>query len=435
VRNDRPDRQAFRLLFWSSTVSNLGDGVVIAAFPLLASAITRDPTAVALVTAAATAPWLLFGLPAGAIADRVDRLQLMRVVDVVRALVVGALGVLLAGGYDSILLVYLTVFVIGVAETLYDSAAMAVVPEVVATDALERSNGRLFAGQIVTNQFLGPPLGALAFTAARWLPAVLDAITFMVSAALLMALRTHQGSPTDSRVPPSNHATAAGWARLSHLRADVRAGLRFIWHHHDLRLLALGAAGINLAETAAMSIAVLWATGPLGLDATGYGIVLGVSAAGAVIGSLAAERIAARLGGRHSIIAAVTTIAAGIGLIAAIPSPVTLVAGLAISGAAAQVWNVVAVTYRQRAAPAGLRGRVMSAYRFIAYGSFPLGALGGGVIAKVWDERATFACAALGLGVLSVTLAARLGSIDTVTVAVDTDSVDPTTADRTTRDC
>jgi MFS family permease len=420
VPDDRRERRAFRRLFWSSTASNLGDGVVLAAFPLLAAATTRDPTAVALVTAAATAPWLLFGLPAGAIADRVDRLRLMRRVDLVRAFIVGALGLAIAVGHDSIVTLYVAVFALGLAETLYDSAAMAVLPAVVSSGALERANGRLFAGQIVTNQFLGPPLGALAFTAAHWLPPVLDAITFLASAALLIGLhapddRRSRRSPGDDQ----SQTAASTPSRLAALRSDVRAGLRFIWSHHDLRLLALAAGVINLAETAAMSVAVLWATGPLDLDAVGYGLVLGVSATGGVIGSLAAERVAARLGGRTAIVAAVATFAIGLALIAAIPSAITLVTGLGLTGAAAQVWNVVAVTYRQRVTPDALLGRVMAAYRFVAYGSFPIGALAGGVIAATWNERATFVAAALSITVLAVVVAARLGPID------------PDTADRT----
>jgi predicted MFS family arabinose efflux permease len=290
---------------------------------------------------------------------------------------------------------------------------MAVLPAVVSSGALERANGRLFAGQIVTNQFLGPPLGALAFTAVHWLPPVLDAITFLASAALLIGLhapddRRPRRSPGDDQ----SQTAASTPSRLAALRSDVRAGLRFIWSHHDLRLLALAAGVINLAETAAMSVAVLWATGPLDLGAVGYGLVLGVSATGGVIGSLAAERVAARLGGRTAIVAAVATFAIGLALIAAIPSAITLVTGLGLTGAAAQVWNVVAVTYRQRVTPDALLGRVMAAYRFVAYGSFPIGALAGGAIAATWNERATFVVAALSITVLAVVVAARLGPID-----------------------
>lgn len=410
----RRPRRAFRFLFWSSTVSNLGDGIVLAAFPVLAVSLTSDPRAIALVTAAATAPWLLFGLPAGAVADRVDRLRLMFVVDVWRAGVVGALALLLSVGADSLLFLYVTVFALGAAETLYDSAAMAVLPAVVDEHMLERANGRLFAGQITTNQFLGPPLGALAFTAARGLPAVLDAVSFAASAALLVGLRPQVQRveplmPVEQPVvpPPAPRSPARG-----RLRAEVREGLRFVWQHPNLRLLAIGAGVINFAETAAMAVAVLFATATLGLSASGYGVVLGVSAVGALSGALAAEHVVARLGGKVSIVAAVATIAAGLAMVAAVPTPATFAVGLAFVGVAAQVWNVVAVSYRQRGTPAELRARVMSAYRFVAYGAFPLGAMVGGVVATAWGERTTFVAAAVVVAVLASVVAARLDPID-----------------------
>ena len=115
------------------------------------------------MTAAATLPWLLFGLPAGVVVDRVDRIRLMWLIDLVRAAAVGLLGLAMARGNVTLAALYAVVFTLGIAETLFDSAAMAVVPAVVEEGSLETANGRLFAGQLTTNQFIGPPIGALLF--------------------------------------------------------------------------------------------------------------------------------------------------------------------------------------------------------------------------------------------------------------------------------
>jgi MFS family permease len=395
-------RRSFYALWLSSTSSNLGDGVMVSAFPLLAAAITRDPIAVAAMTACASAPWLLFGLPAGAVVDRVDRLRLMRVVDVVRAGIVALLAVAVTAGADRLLALYATVFALGCAETLYDSAAMSVLPGVVDGDELERANGHLFAGQLLTNQFVGPPLGAVLFTSSRSAPLWIDAITFLASAALLLGVRGDVGTiepePQDDR--------------LRTLRADIGEGLRWIWGQHDIRLFAAGAAVINLAETAGMSIAVLYATGRLGMTPGQFGWVFAAAAVGALAGTLLTERTVRLLGRRNAIIASVWLFAGGFVLVGAVPHRASLATGLAATSFAAQTWNVVAVAYRQRATPAHLLGRVMSAYRVIAYGSFPLGAVLGGVLTALTSPRFTFVAAGGVVVALAAVIATRLGSLD-----------------------
>ncbi|HEX9761999.1 MAG TPA: MFS transporter, partial [Acidimicrobiia bacterium] len=105
----------FTRLWTASTLSNLGDGVMIAAFPLLAATFSTDPRAVAAMTAAATAPWLLFGLAAGVVVDRVDRIRLMWMVDVGRALAMATMWFLVANGHAGLATLYGVVFVLGAA--------------------------------------------------------------------------------------------------------------------------------------------------------------------------------------------------------------------------------------------------------------------------------------------------------------------------------
>ena len=378
--------------------------MVIAAFPLLAARMSASPQAVAGMTAAATVPWLLFGLPAGVIVDRLDRIRLMWIVDLLRAGAVAGLGVLVANGNSSMGLLYAVVFVLGMAETLFDSAAMAVVPAALehdipadANSSLERANGRLFAGQLTANQFVGPPLGALLFGVSASLPPLVDAVTFLISAILLTGIRLPRGEAAIER---------------RSLPVELREGLVWLWQNQNIRALAIGAGVINLAHTGAMAVLVLFATATLGLSEIGFGALFVISAVGALVGSLTASRVSERLGRRTTVLVSVGAIAISLLAIGLWPAVAVTAVGLVVVGLASEFWNVVAVSYRQNATPDRLRGRVMSAYRFIAYGSFPLGALLGGWIASNFSIAAAFSFGGILVAVLGVFMIRTLGDLD-----------------------
>jgi MFS family permease len=160
-------------LWAASTVSSLGDGMYLAALPLLAATLTRDPLAVSVVTFAGWLPWLLFALPAGALVDRLDRRRVMWTVDAARALVVGVLTVAVLAGWASIPLLAVAGFLVGAGQTLFENAAQAMVVAVAGRGPrrLERANGQLVASLTIGQQLIGPPAGSAAF-APRPLAAV-----------------------------------------------------------------------------------------------------------------------------------------------------------------------------------------------------------------------------------------------------------------------
>jgi MFS family permease len=382
---------SFRRLWTASTASNLGDGVLVAAVPLLAREATSDPLGIALVTAAATAPWLLFGLAAGVVVDRRDRLQTMVTADVARAAVLAVVTIAAATDRLSLSVLVVAVFALGVGETLFDTAAQAVLPRLVEADQLEAANGRLFAGQLAANGFLGPPLGGALVAAAVAAPLAVDAVTFAVSALLLRGLLPREVRP----------ARPEG-ARLS---TELREGLAWLWSHATVRGLAIGAAAVNLAHTAVLAVLVVLVRDELGASATAYGVVLGGSAVGGVLGTFASAPVTAALGRRSALLAALGAFTLGLAITGAATHPAVVAVGLALFGIGSEVWNVVAVSYRQARVPEHLLGRVMATYRFIAYGAMPVGAAAGGALATTLGVRAPFAAAAATTLVLAVYLA------------------------------
>ncbi|MDJ0924312.1 MAG: MFS transporter [Acidimicrobiia bacterium] len=380
----------FNKLWAAVIVSNLGDGVQIVAFPLLVASITRDPVLVAGATVVGRIPWLLFALPAGAMVDRMDRRRVMVAVDWGRALVVGVLGGLLLAGDVNLALVYVVAFLLGSAETMFDTASEALIPNLVAPDQLDSANGRLQASEWAANTFVGPPLGAALFAAAVALPFLFDAGTFVIGALLVSTIA---GSYASKETP--EHAVAD-------LRREIGTGLSWLWRHRVLRTLAMMAGVTNLVGTGIVAIFVLFVQDILQLGDIGYGLILATIGVGGLIGSVTAQLFTKRFGPGTTLVGSQVGLGLGAVVMGATSSPVVaaLIAGL--YGLLIGLWNVVAVTLRQRLTPDELRGRVASVARLLAWGTQPLGALLGGVVAAGFGLRAPFYVAAVVWASLAV---------------------------------
>jgi MFS family permease len=382
----------YRKVWAASAVSSLGDGVHLAALPLLAATLTREPLAVAGVALAGSLPWLVFGLAAGALVDRADRRLLMAQVDFARALVVGLLALAVLVDEASLPLLYTASFLLGTAETLFDSAAPAIVPALVEPARLDQANSRLFVANRVANEFAGPALGAPLFAIAAAGPFLLDAATFAVAATLLLAVRG------------IFRPDAGQWSKYS-LLGDIREGLKWTSGHRAIRAIAASVAVLALVDAAWFSILVLYSLEILGLGTAAFGLLLVAGGAGSVVGGLATPCVAAWLGPGAGLTAALLLAAATqavLGLISSVPVALVM---LALSGAAFALWNVLALSAKQRLVPDRLLGRVTSAYRFLALGASAVGAGLGGVAAGVLGLRAPFLLGApllIGVAVLSL---------------------------------
>jgi MFS family permease len=378
-------------LWASSTVSNLGDGVSLIAFPWLATVLTDDAFLVALMGVATRLPWLVFSLPAGAIADRLDRRRIMIAMNAMRGAVVGGVAVLVHLDLMSLPLLYLAALLLGVAEVLFDNTSQVILPAIVRKDQLEAANGNLMGAQIVTNEFVGHPLGGVLTAAALALPFAVDAATAVVSVALLLAIRGSFRVPADAGAPRAT------------LRADIVEGLRWLWRHPFLRPLAITLGWMNATFAAGMAIFVLFAQEILGLGAVGFGIITTAFGVGGFIGSLLAARVSRRIGQSASLFVTLWVAVGGLTIVALSSSPVLVGTLFAVYGFSAVLWNVITVSLRQTIIPDRLLGRVNSVYRLLAWGSMPFGMTAGGALVSAVEQllgrgpglRAPFLAAAL----------------------------------------
>jgi len=366
-------------LWWANTISSTGDGAFVAALPLLAVTITRDPRLVSVVTAATYLPWLLLSLPAGAMVDRHDRATLMWRAQAVQAAVVTAIAALIVAREADIAMLAAGGLLLGSAEVIFSNAAQSVLPALVPAELLPKANGSQQVSLTVGESFLGPPAGSLLFAAAAALPFGLDAASFAGSAALL------------ARLPRTN--PAPGGPRNA--RAEIAEGLRWLARHRLLRVVAVLLGIYNFANQMGQAILVLLATQTLHVTARGYGLLLAASAVGSVIGGLVNPVLTRRLGLLPSLVLPAVIDAAAFVGIGLAPSPIVVAALLAVQGFSVTMWNVVTVSLRQRIVPGPILGRVNSVYRMLGWGLMPFGALAGGFVAHAAGLRAPYVVAGL----------------------------------------
>jgi len=387
-------------LFSASTISNLGDGIGVIAYPWLASAITRNPLLIALVGVVQRLPWLLFSLPAGVITDRYDRRRLMVWSNTIRAAVTLFVAFVVLGrqealpGPDAVadaatvittdtalyVLVLAATLLLGIAEVLYDNSAQTFMPSIVHPDNLEKANGRLWSLEQVANTFAGPPLAALLIAVAFSLPFFVDAATFAVSAVLIALIH---------RRPEAVAAAAALRPERRPWRVELAEGFRWLWGHDLLRPLAVTLGLLNMIATASTATLVLYGQEVLGTSATEFALLGTGGAIGGVVGGWTASSIAKRIGAGPSL--GLTLVGGGIstiviGTISWWPIAWAMFAFFMFT---AVLWNVITVSFRQTIIPDHLLGRVNSVYRFFGWGMMPIGAALGGLIVVAAESFAT----------------------------------------------
>jgi predicted MFS family arabinose efflux permease len=367
--------RSFRWLLSASIVNSIGDGVVIAAGPLLVASLTRDPFLVSLALLSEYLPVLLFGVLGGAAADRFDRRRMVVVVNVGRALVLTVLVATIVSGNVSIAVVLVSLFVLGTAETFADSASSTLLPGLVAREDLGVAIARLQGGSLLMNQLLGPPIGAFLFAVGMALPFATNAACFALGALLISRV------VTTTRPEPGERS---GW------RADMAEGIRWLVAHPPMRTLALTIFLFNVTFGAAWSVMVLYADEPLGMDAVGFGLLTTATAIGGIAGMASYGRLERRFSladimrvgllietGTHLVFALTTS--AGVAL-----------ATMVVFGAHEFVWGTTSTVVRQRSVPDALLGRVGGVYRVAIMGGLVIGAPIGGLLASRFGITAPF---------------------------------------------
>lgn len=381
--------RSFRWLLAAVTVTNIGDGVVLSAGPLLVASLTRDPFLVSLALLMGYLPMLLFALVGGVAADRWDRRRMVIVANLGRACVLAVLVATIVTGTVTIAIVLAALFVLGTAEVFSDSSSSTFIPNLVARKDLGIANARTQGAFLLMNQLVFPPVGAFLFAAGPAIPFATDALCYLLGAVLV------------SRVVLSSRAVRT---QPSSVRADLVEGVRWLAHHAPMRTLAVTIFLFNVTYGAAWGVLVLYAQERLGIGEVGFGLLTTAVAAGGVIGTLSYGRLERRF--RLASIMRVGLLIETLThlSLALTTSPLWAFGTLVVFGAHAFVWGTTSTVVRQRAVPDEVLGRVGGVYRMAIVGGIVIGTPIGGLLAGRFGITAPFWFAFAGSALLVVLL-------------------------------
>jgi MFS family permease len=383
----------FRWLLSSSIVNNAGDGIVLAAGPLLVASQTHDPFIVSLALLFDYLPMLIFGVIGGGAADRFNRRRMVIVANIGRALVLTFLVAMIVSGIVNVALVLVAIFLLGTAETFADSASSTLLPSMVAREDLGIGNTRMQGAFLLVNQLVAPPIGAFLFAIGMALPFAANAVAFMLGALLISRISSSIGSV---RRDVSGEGEGAPRSFL----ADLREGIRWLAGHAAMRTLSVTVFCFNVTYGAAWGVLVLYAGERLHMDAVGFGLLTSATAVGGVIGTLSYGALERRfsLGNMMRVGLLIETLTHLV--LALTTSSIFALAVMFVFGISTFVWSTTTTVVRQRAVPNELLGRVTGVYRVANVGGLVIGVPIGGVLAGALGITAPFWFGFVGSAVL-----------------------------------
>jgi MFS family permease len=366
----------FKLLWGGQAISRLGSQVSILALPLVAIGPLHATTLeVGLLTASETLPFLLVGLPAGALVDRVRRRRVLVAGDAGRCVILAT--VPLAWAVHSLTLAQLFAVALssGVLTVFFDVAYQSYLPTLVDREQVVDGNAKLATTESIA-QVAGPTIAGVLVDAVGGATAVLaDATSFAFSAATLVAIRAPEArpSPTTTRI-----------------RADIKEGLQFVFRERHIRSITACTASSNLFGGIVNGVFVVFMARTLHLSPARIGAVFALAGIGAVAGAAAAAWLGRTMGLGRTILWAIVIGNGGSLLLPAAQrhhALPLLFTGMAIAGAGSVVYNVNQVSLRQVLCPPRLLGRMNASVRFLVWGTLPLGGALGGVLGTVLGVR------------------------------------------------
>ena len=365
---------AFNRLFSASAISNLADGLLAVAAPLLAITLTKNPVLISMLSALVMLPWLLFAIPIGLIVDRVDKRLLITFTNSLRFVIAGLLALAIATDFVTIYWLFVAAFLIGISEVASDTASQSLIPVILEKKHFERANSRLNIAETVIQNFIGGPLSGFLYATAVVLPFVLNSAGFLIAAIFVFLIPAHL--ITESR------DEAKETAEKKSFLGDIKFGLKYLWNDPDLRGLVTITTSLGFFYSLSMSTMILFITEVLGLQAKFFGVLMAGAGSGAIIGALLAPRISKKFG-RGKVLALAIFMSSVTVLFQAF-SPNYWVFGVVgfVSSFFITNWNILLMSCYQVLIPKELYGRIHGARRTFVWGMMPLGAFLGGVIAQ-----------------------------------------------------
>ena len=365
---------AFNRLFSASVISNLADGLLAIAAPLLAITLTKDPVLISMMSALVMLPWLLFAIPIGLIVDRVDKRLLITCTNSLRFIISGLLALAISTDFITIYWLFLAAFLIGICEVASDTAAQSLIPVILEKKHYEHANSRISTAETVIQNFIGAPLSGFLYAIAIVLPFALNSLGFLVAAVFVFLIPAHL-------VAHNREIQVADDEKITFI-SEIKFGLSYLWNDEKLKFMVIFGTSTAFFFSLATSTTILFITETLKMDPKFFGVFMAISGTGAVVASLVTPAISKKLGRgnvlSYAIIAASVTI-----LLQGLSSNIWIFTIIGfISAFVITNWNILLMSSYQVLIPPHLYGRIHGARRTFIWGVMPIGAFCGGVIAR-----------------------------------------------------
>ncbi len=384
----------FKLLWSGQAVSVMGTRISSLALPLLVLEVTHSAAQAGFITSARMLPYLVLGLPAGALTDRWNRKTTMVLCDVARAIALGSVPMAWALGYFSLLQLYIVALVQGSAFVFFNVAEMACLPNVISRQDLAQATS-LDSAAGSAGSLLGPGIAGVIISAARTtaegavLAYLVDALTYLVSVLSLSFIRVA-------------FQTEHGEGLKLSLSKQVAQGLRFLWEDRRLRVLTLTSWALSLLYAPVPLAMIVLAREHFHAPARVIGLIFGVSAVGGLIGSWVAPHLKSRVRFGFVIIGSIAIQALVTPLVGLAVSPAMMIAGWMLAFMLDPIFSMASTSYRLSVTPDEMRGRVHSIYRLGGYGAEPVGTAIGGLLLVMIGPRTEILIAAVGVGLCAI---------------------------------
>lgn len=363
---------AFNRMWAASIVSNLADGVLGAAAPLLAIALTDNTVLISSLGAMVMLPWLLFAIPIGALVDRLDRRFILAGSNAVRAVIIGVVALGVATDHVNIYWLIAASFIIGVCEVAADTTSQSLIPQILKKESFEKGNSRLSISETVVQGFIGSPLSGVLYAIAIYLPFFFNSLGYVVAA--LLALSIPIKYLQDVRIEK-----AVG--EKKNFIDDMKFGIKYLYQHKVLKRLVITTSSIGVCYAMTTATFVLFLVEELKMPKPLFGVILTIQGLGAIAGSIVAPK-ASRIFGRSKVMT-FGIVASSILILAQgfAPNLVVCIALATCGGFAIAQWNILLMATYQTVIPNELYGRIHGTRRTIVWGMMPFGSLIGGVLA------------------------------------------------------
>ena len=364
---------AFNRMWASSIISNLSDGILIAAAPLLAISLTDSTVLISAIGAMVMLPWLLFAIPIGVLVDRVDRRFILAGANATRSAVVGMLALLIATDQVNIYWLLVASFVIGVCEVAADTTAQSLIPQIVDEKNFEKGNSRLQISETVIQGFVGAPLSGFIYAIAIALPFFINSLGLAIASllALSIPIKYLQDVRTDNVEKEKKKFVA-----------DMKFGIRYLYNEKALRRLVVTTASIGVCYSMATATMVLFIIKELELPKQLFGVILALQSIGAIAGAFMAPRLSKKYGRSKVMTFGIVSSSILILVEGFSPNIYVLVALSTLGGFAISQWNILLMATYQTVIPNELYGRIHGTRRTLVWGMMPIGSLLGGVLAQ-----------------------------------------------------